>query len=66
MKKMKIGDIVKVKDDLTENSVAYIQRGKVGTIVEIDFQNTFPYRIDFNDESNSRMNWFWENHLVGF
>ena len=59
----KIGDRVKVKENLTDNSVAYCQRGQIGTITKYEPNRTFPYYIDLSNGLNDRMNWFWDNHL---
>ncbi len=60
---MNIGGKVKVRENLTSNSVAFIQRGFVGIITKYEPNRTFPYFVDFGGSSNPRLDWFWEAHL---
>ena len=61
-RKFKTGEKVRVRKDLTPISVAYPQRGLMGIVAEIDVTKTFPYRVEV-EGFNSRMNWFWDDHL---
>lgn len=60
--KYKIGNKVRVRQDLSQDSVAYPQRGLGRVITKIDPDSAFPYFVPIQGWAD-RMCWFWDDHL---